>query len=41
MENCTVIDLFCGAGALTHGFVLEGFKSCCRDRCRQVMQIRV
>ena len=25
MENCTVIDLFCGAGALTHGFVLEGF----------------
>ena len=26
MENCSVIDLFCGAGALTHGFVLEGFK---------------
>ena len=26
MKNCTVIDLFCGAGALTHGFVLEGFK---------------
>ena len=25
MRNCTVIDLFCGAGALTHGFVLEGF----------------
>ena len=25
MENCSVIDLFCGAGALTHGFVLEGF----------------
>ena len=25
MKNCTVIDLFCGAGALTHGFVLEGF----------------
>ena len=27
MKNCTVIDLFCGAGALTHGFVLEGFKA--------------
>jgi DNA (cytosine-5)-methyltransferase 1 len=26
MKNCTVIDLFCGAGALTHGFVKEGFK---------------
>ena len=26
MKNCTVIDLFCGAGALTHGFILEGFK---------------
>ena len=25
MKNCTIIDLFCGAGALTHGFVLEGF----------------
>ena len=25
MENCSVIDLFCGAGALTYGFVLEGF----------------
>ena len=25
MKNCTVIDLFCGAGALTHGFVKEGF----------------
>ena len=25
MENCTVIDLFCGAGALTHGFIKEGF----------------
>ncbi|MDE0010770.1 MAG: DNA (cytosine-5-)-methyltransferase [Candidatus Poribacteria bacterium] len=25
MKNCTVIDLFCGAGALTHGFILEGF----------------
>ena len=25
MKNCSVIDLFCGAGALTHGFVLEGF----------------
>ena len=25
MENCSVIDLFCGAGALTHGFVREGF----------------
>ena len=26
MKNCTVIDLFCGAGALTHGFIKEGFK---------------
>ena len=25
MENYSVIDLFCGAGAFTHGFVLEGF----------------
>jgi DNA (cytosine-5)-methyltransferase 1 len=25
VENCTVVDLFCGAGGLTHGFVLEGF----------------
>ena len=25
MKSCTVIDLFCGAGGLTHGFVLEGF----------------
>lgn len=25
MKNYSVIDLFCGAGALTHGFVLEEF----------------
>ena len=25
MENCSVVDLFCGAGALTHGFILKGF----------------
>lgn len=25
MDNCSVVDLFCGAGALTHGFVLEEF----------------
>ena len=25
MQNCSVIDLFCGAGALTHGFFLEDF----------------
>jgi len=25
MKNCSVVDLFCGAGALTHGFVLEEF----------------
>lgn len=25
MKDYSVIDLFCGAGALTHGFVLEGF----------------
>lgn len=26
MKDCAVVDLFCGAGGLTHGFVLEGFK---------------
>lgn len=26
MKNCTVIDVFCGAGALTHGFIKEKFK---------------
>jgi DNA (cytosine-5)-methyltransferase 1 len=26
MENCSVVDIFCGAGGLTHGFVKEGFK---------------
>ncbi len=25
IENCTVVDVFCGVGGLTHGFVLEGF----------------
>jgi len=25
MQNCSVVDLFCGAGGLTYGFVLEGF----------------
>lgn len=25
-SKCEVIDLFCGVGGLTHGFVLEGFK---------------
>jgi DNA (cytosine-5)-methyltransferase 1 len=25
MENCTVIDLFCGVGGLSHGFYQEGF----------------
>ncbi len=25
MENCSVVDLFCGVGGLTHGFVAEGF----------------
>lgn len=24
-QECSVIDLFCGVGGLTHGFVLEGF----------------
>lgn len=24
-DNCTVVDIFCGAGGLTHGFVWEGF----------------
>jgi DNA (cytosine-5)-methyltransferase 1 len=26
MEDCSVVDLFCGVGALTHGFLLEGFR---------------
>lgn len=26
MKRCSVVDLFCGAGGLTHGFVNEGFK---------------
>lgn len=26
MENYSVVDLFCGAGGLTHGFIKEGFK---------------
>ncbi|MBA3530741.1 MAG: DNA (cytosine-5-)-methyltransferase [Ardenticatenales bacterium] len=26
MENCSVVDLFCGIGGLTHGFSLEGFQ---------------
>lgn len=26
MVACTVVDMFCGAGGLTHGFVLEGFR---------------
>ena len=25
IDDCTVVDIFCGAGGLTHGFVLEGF----------------
>lgn len=25
VDDCTVVDVFCGAGGLTHGFVLEGF----------------
>ena len=26
VEDCSVVDVFCGAGGLTHGFVLEGFR---------------
>lgn len=25
MHNCAVVDVFCGVGGLTHGFILEGF----------------
>lgn len=25
MESCSVVDLFCGVGGLTHGFVVESF----------------
>ena len=25
MKNCSVVDVFCGVGGLTHGFVLEDF----------------
>jgi DNA (cytosine-5)-methyltransferase 1 len=25
MDNCAVIDMFCGVGGLTHGFIREGF----------------
>lgn len=26
IDDCRVVDLFCGVGGLTHGFVLEGFQ---------------
>jgi len=26
VKDCSVVDVFCGAGGLTHGFVLEGFR---------------
>ncbi|MBI5635691.1 DNA (cytosine-5-)-methyltransferase, partial [Candidatus Micrarchaeota archaeon] len=26
MNQCAVVDLFCGVGGLTHGFVVEGFE---------------
>lgn len=26
VKDCAVVDIFCGAGGLTHGFVLEGFQ---------------
>ena len=26
MEGCSVVDVFCGVGGLTHGFVKEGFR---------------
>lgn len=25
MDDCSVVDVFCGVGGLTHGFILEGF----------------
>ncbi|MDQ2996776.1 MAG: DNA cytosine methyltransferase, partial [Chloroflexota bacterium] len=26
MDNCAVIDLFCGIGGLSHGFIQSGFR---------------
>ncbi|GAB4212112.1 MAG: DNA cytosine methyltransferase [Roseiflexaceae bacterium] len=26
LKNCSVVDMFCGAGGLTHGFFMEGFR---------------
>jgi site-specific DNA-cytosine methylase len=26
MDFCSVVDIFCGVGGLTHGFVKEGFR---------------
>jgi len=25
MDDCSIVDIFCGVGGLTHGFILEGF----------------
>lgn len=38
IKGCSVVDLFCGVGGLTHGFVKEGFKVLagidCDDACK-------
>ena len=41
-KKARVIDLFCGVGGLTHGFVRErGFKVLAGVRLRSQLQVRV
>lgn len=42
VAECSVVDLFCGAGGLTHGFIKEGFKVVagidCDEACRHAYE---
>ena len=42
METCSVVDIFCGVGGLTHGFVKEGFNVVagldCDPSCRYAFE---